>query len=310
MKKQKTSFLRTYNAGPFPSVGQNIEYVFAMIESKSKQIIPNMSWMCGSGLTRANVPQTSLAIDSGATIHIFSKKDLLQSVKATKAVKIHCGGSTFDYLMVGCIRNELKHLPLPRGKICIAKDGIANLLSMGKFVKERYRVTMDSDVENTINVYNDDGSYIKFVCVQDGLYCINLDNSGEYTNSLTTVSKQKDHFSDIDNKRAALARYIQKCLCLPSNVDLADAIDNGGVKECGIDRRLIKIANVIYGPAQAAVEGKTVQRKNKMPRDSSLCTSIPSSIIEKYGNVTLGINMLHINKRPYIIAISKHIKYI
>ena len=56
-----------------------------------------------------------------------------------------------------------------------------------------------------INIYNEDESYIKFVCVQDGLYCINLDSSGEYTNFLTTVSKQKDHFSDVDKKRAALA---------------------------------------------------------------------------------------------------------
>ena len=47
---------------------------------------------------------------------------------------------------------------------------------------------MDSDVENAINVYNNDGSYIKFVYVQDGLYCVNLDSSGEYTNFLTTVA--------------------------------------------------------------------------------------------------------------------------
>ena len=67
---------------------------------------------------------------------------------------IHCGGSTFDHAIVGRICTELKHPPLPRGRICIAKDGIANLLSMGKMVKEGYRVTMDSDVENAINVYN------------------------------------------------------------------------------------------------------------------------------------------------------------
>ena len=47
-----------------------------------------------------------------------------------------------------------------------------------------------------------------------------------------------------------------------------------------------------------------------MSRDSSLITNIPSSIIERYGSVTLGIDVLHINKRPYIIAMSKHIKYI
>ena len=46
-----------------------------------------------------------------------------------------------------------------------------------------------------------------------------------------------------------------------------------------------------------------------MPRDSSLITNIPPSIIERYGMVTLGIYVLHINKRPFIIAMSKHIKY-
>ena len=103
-------------------------------------------------------------------------------------------------------------------------------------MKEGFRVKMDSDVEDAINVYNEDGSYIKFVCVQDRLYCIDLDNNGGYTNFLATVSDQKEHFSDVDNKKAALAQYIQECLCLPSNDDLVDSIDIGGVQECGIDR--------------------------------------------------------------------------
>ena len=90
-----------YDVGQCAWVEQNIEYVFAMIESRSKEIIFNMSCICGSGLTRANVPQTSLGIDSGATIHFFSNKDLLQPVKAIKSVKIHCGRSTFNQAMVG-----------------------------------------------------------------------------------------------------------------------------------------------------------------------------------------------------------------
>ena len=104
-------------------------------------------------------------------------------------MKVHCGETTFDQVMIGRIRDKLKHFPLPKGNVCIAKDSIANLLSMGKMVKEGYRVTMDSDVENVINVFNEDGSYIKFVCVQDGLYCVNLDDGGEHINYLITVSK-------------------------------------------------------------------------------------------------------------------------
>ena len=53
-----------------------------------------------------------------------------------------------------------------------------------------------------------------------------------------------------------------------------------------------------------------MQIKNKMPRDVSLITKIPSSIIDRYGNMSLGIDVLNVNRRPYIIVISKHIKYI
>ena len=113
-------------------------------------------------------------------------------------------------------------------------------------MKERYRVQMDSNVENPINVFNEDGLYIQFMCIQDGLYCINLYNSGEHDNYLTTVSKQKDHFSDIDNKKVDLARYIKECLCLPLDNDFADAIDKSGIKECDVDRRHIKITNIIF----------------------------------------------------------------
>ena len=51
-----------YDTGPFALVGQNIGYVFAIIELRGKQIISNMSWICGSGLTRANIPQTPFVL--------------------------------------------------------------------------------------------------------------------------------------------------------------------------------------------------------------------------------------------------------
>ena len=77
------------------------------------------------------------------------------------------------------------------------------------------------------------------------------------------------------------------------------------IKECGNDRKHIKIANIILGPAKATIEGKT----NKIPRDSGLITHIPSNILERYGMVTLGLDVMHINKRSFVLLVSKHIKY-
>ena len=144
-------------------------------------------------------------------------------------MKIHCSGLTFDQCHAEKIRKELEYLPLPRKKVYITTNDIANLLSMGKLVEEGYCVTMDSDVENAINEYNEGGSYIKFVCVQNGQYCIDLDNNSAHTNFFTTVSEQKKQFSDIDNKKADLAEYVQECLSLPSDRDPADAIEKRGI---------------------------------------------------------------------------------
>ena len=79
------------------------------------------------------------------------------------------------------------------------------------------------------------------MCVHDKLYCVNLDGDGEHTNYLTTLLEQNDHFFDIDNRKADLARYILEYLCLPSDIDFADTIDKGGIKEYGDDRRHIKL---------------------------------------------------------------------
>ena len=46
-----------------------------------------------------------------------------------------------------------------------------------------------------------------------------------------------------------------------------------------------------------------------MPRDSGLITNLPPSVLERYDMVTLGIDVMHINKRHFILSVSKHIKY-
>ena len=133
-------------------------------------------------MTRANVQQNSLVLDSGATIHFFSNEDLLymlREMKESEKFTIHCGGRSFKLGTVGKLRKELQHLPLPKEDICLYTDGVANLLSMSRLVKEGYRIQMDSDIENAINVFNEDGSYVKFRCADGGLYLLDIDDSND-----------------------------------------------------------------------------------------------------------------------------------
>ena len=109
-------------------------------------------------------------------------------------------------------------------------------------------------------------------------------------------------------KQEKKARYIQECLGFPSDIYLANGIENGNIQDCGFDRRHIKIANEIEGPSKHAVAGKSVQRKSKMPRESSRL-SIPPSILRRYGEVTIGVDYFYINGNCFLITISKHIKF-
>ena len=58
-----------------------------------------------------------------------------------------------------------------------------------------------------------------------------------------------------------------------------------------------------------ALQGKSVQRKNNLIRDSSYIAANPS-ILEHYHEVSLGVDVLFINRVPYLFTISRHIKFI
>ena len=141
---------------------------------------------------------------------------------------------------VGELCDELKNLQLSQGPIYINKDGIGNLLLLGQLAKH-YCITLDTNIENTSYVYTDNESYIKFKCKDDGLYCLDVDDGSGHTNLMTTVKDQKDLFSELDVKRATLARHIQECLCLLSDKDFSNGLETGGIEECGVDCRHIKL---------------------------------------------------------------------
>ena len=110
-------------------------------------------------------------------------------------------------------------------------------------------------------------------------------------------------------KRATLARKIQDCLCLPSNNDFLNALQDGKIQECGILRRSVKIADQIFGPNKHYLYGKSVQLTNKMPSKEKII-EVPEEVLEFYKHVTVGIDILHVNGIPFILAISKHLNFI
>jgi hypothetical protein len=144
---------------------------------------------------------------------------------------------------------------------------------------------------------------------KNNLYCLHVDDGSSPHVFLTTADGNSKSYSDLDVRRATLARDIQNRLALPSDIDFANSLENGTIQECGINRRDIRVAKDIFGPNGHSLEGKTVQRKSKLARSDEVL-DLPNFIMDKYISVTLGIDVMHVNGNAFLIAISEHIGYI
>ena len=89
-------------------------------------------------------------------------------------------------------------------------DGIANILSLSK-VKEKYRVTFDSNINNQFIVHCPDGTQRIFQQSSRGLYFLDTSltpqpvNGTKDTVLVTTVADNASNFSNADYSQAVLA---------------------------------------------------------------------------------------------------------
>lgn len=80
------------------------------------------------------------------------------------------------------------------------------------------------------------------------------------------------------------------------------------LRNCPVTREDVMAAEKIYGPNLAGLKGRTTWRSSP-PTDDIAITGVPPSILEVHGEVTLSIDLLHVNKIPFLVTISKGIKF-
>ena len=104
------------------------------------------------------------------------------------------------------------------GTVWYYGGGIANVISLG-LITNKLRVTMDSDIDNTICVNKPNASIRRFHRGKNNLYYYDTRkaSSGEALLTNTTVEGQKRLFSGIDKKRAERAYKLQEIMGYPSD---------------------------------------------------------------------------------------------
>ena len=96
-----------------------------------------------------HLPPESILLDNQSTVDVFTNRRLLKNIwRSKKDMFIHCTAGVAKTNLIGDLPGY--------GTVWYHPNGIANILSLSK-VKEKYRVTFDSDINNQFIVHHNDG---------------------------------------------------------------------------------------------------------------------------------------------------------
>jgi len=121
-----------------------------------------------------------------------------------------------------------------------------------------------------------------------------------------TVKQNKQRYPKRLNQRAVRARKFQNIMTRPGSRQLADVAIHH--LKSPISTSDVIAADNIFGQNLGELKGKTARTLPKHVFDHT--DPVPRDILEKYRDVTLCVDIMFVNKIPFIITISRYIKSI
>ena len=122
-----------------------------------------------------------------------------------------------------------------------------------------------------------------------------------------TVADNARFYTNRQISRAKTARDLLHATGCPSVQDLKTIIKSNSIANCPVTLDDIDIAENIFGPDIASLNGKTTRQKSAPVVSDQV--EIPRELVTKQENVILCIDAVFVNEMPFLATISKHIKY-
>jgi hypothetical protein len=124
---------------------------------------------------------------------------------------------------------------------------------------------------------------------------------------VTTVKENKEGFTDREFTRAKAARRAMGLVGYPSPRDFKNMVRLNMIKNCTVTPADIDNAHKLFGADIATLRGKTARRT----QDAVMAdfVAIPKEIIDLNKEITLAANILFVNGMPFVMSMSRKIKF-
>ena len=249
---------------------------------------------------RKVLPKHWVILDTGSTASIFSNSRLLHDIhEAERPLIVRCNAGTVRLTHQGYFGSY----PVP---VWYNPSGIANILS--KFeVAKHYEVSYHNRTSDDYIITTGTGT-IRFKPTKAGLYY--KDFARDHRDAwafFETVKGQKSQFTKKDVRRAARARKIQNIIGRPGLRQFKDILDKQLLPHSELEVRDLNNAEKIYGTNLGSLKGKTTATTNTSVRTTT--HDLPPYVKEHHSDVTVAIDIMFINKVPFLVTISRGLKF-